>query len=46
MGHPTPGFKNKGVINFYEEASEEDMSMLKDMQGGGNGRYERESLHN
>lgn len=31
MGHPTPGFKNKEVIDFYEGASEEDMSMLKDM---------------
>ena len=30
-GQPTPGFKNKGVIDFYQEASEEDMSMLKDI---------------
>ena len=34
-GHPTPGFKNKGVIDFYQDASEEDMSMLKDIQGRG-----------
>ena len=41
-GHPTPGFKNKGVIDFYQDASDGDMSMLKDMQG----RDERESLIN
>lgn len=41
-GHPTPGFKNKGVIDFYQDASDGDMSMLKDMQG----RDERESLLN
>jgi hypothetical protein len=31
LGHPTPGFKQKNVIDFYEGASEEDVSMLKDM---------------